>query len=73
VLLSGASVLDPDSGSTVSADVLLGEDRIVAVGRGLRGDDRVDCSGGLVIPGLIDCHAHVAFPRPESLPRSARI
>ena len=73
MLLSGASVLDPDSGSTVSADVLLGEDRIVAVGRGLGGDDRVDCSGGLLIPGLIDCHAHVAFPRPESLPRSARI
>lgn len=27
----------------------------------------------MLIPGLIDCHAHVAFPRAEPLPRSARV
>ncbi|MPZ27441.1 MAG: hypothetical protein GEV12_13790 [Micromonosporaceae bacterium] len=73
VLLAGADVLDVESGSTERADVLLRGDRIAAIGSGLRGDERVDCSGGMLIPGLIDCHAHVAFPPHEPLPRSARI
>ncbi|MFI9172413.1 amidohydrolase family protein [Streptomyces lincolnensis] len=73
VLLTGAHVLDVESGSAERADVLLQDDRIVAVGSGLVGDEPVDCGQGLLIPGLIDCHAHVAFPSGEPLPRSARI
>jgi imidazolonepropionase-like amidohydrolase len=73
VLLAGADILDVESGSTERADILLRGDRIAAVGLGLSGDERVDCNGGLLIPGLIDCHAHVAFPPHEPLPRSARI
>ncbi|RZQ63876.1 amidohydrolase family protein [Amycolatopsis suaedae] len=73
VLLDGGRVLDPDTGETARADVLLDGDRIAAVDTGLDGDERVDCTGGLLVPGLIDCHVHVAFPRPEPLPRSARI
>ncbi|MDT7725026.1 MAG: hypothetical protein QOI21_1602 [Actinomycetota bacterium] len=72
-LLTGGLVLDPDSGATTRADVLLDGDRIAAVGLGLDSAEHVDCTGGVLIPGLIDCHAHVAFPRRESLPRSARI
>jgi imidazolonepropionase-like amidohydrolase len=72
-LLADALIFDPASGSTTSGDVLIQGDRIAATGQGLHGDARVDCGGGLLIPGLIDCHAHVAFPRPEHLPRSARI
>lgn len=71
--LTGGLVLDPDSGETSRADVLLDGDRIAAVGPGLTGDERIDCSGGLLIPGLIECHAHVAFPPADPLPRSARI
>jgi imidazolonepropionase-like amidohydrolase len=73
VLLTGGHVFDVDSGVAGPADVVLGGDRIVAVGPGLDGDERVDCAGGLLIPGLIDCHAHIAFPRDEPLPRSARV
>jgi imidazolonepropionase-like amidohydrolase len=72
-LLAGARVFDPETGETTRADVRLDGSRIAEVGPGLDGDERVDCSGGLLIPGLIDCHVHVAFRRPESLPRSARI
>lgn len=71
-VLAGARVFDPETGESTRADVRLDGDRIAEVGRGLDGP-RVDCSGGLLIPGLIDCHVHVAFPRPEPLPRSARI
>ncbi|WP_370972596.1 amidohydrolase family protein [Amycolatopsis sp. cg9] len=72
-LLAGALVFDPETGDAARADVRLDGARIAEVGPGLDGDGRVDCSGGLLIPGLIDCHVHVAFPRPEPLPRSARI
>jgi dihydroorotase-like cyclic amidohydrolase len=50
-LLVGALVLDPDSGATVRADVLLDGDRIAAVGTGSDGDERIDCAGGLLVPG----------------------
>jgi imidazolonepropionase-like amidohydrolase len=72
-LLAGARVFDPETGETTRADVRLDGSRIAEVGPGLDGDERVDCSGGLLIPGLIDCHVHVALSRPELLPRSARI
>ncbi|GAB3143282.1 amidohydrolase family protein [Amycolatopsis stemonae] len=72
-LLAGARVFDPETGETTRADVRLDGSRIAEVGPGLDGGDRVDCSGGLLVPGLIDCHVHVAFRRPEPLPRSARI
>lgn len=71
--LMGAMVLDPDSASMARADVLVRDGRIAAVGSDLESDDQVDCRGGLLIPGLIDCHAHVAAPGREPLPRSARI
>jgi imidazolonepropionase-like amidohydrolase len=73
MLLADAHVLNPDTGVVSRADVLVEGDRITAVGSGLSDDGRFDCSGGLLIPGLIDCHAHVAFPAPEPLPHSARV
>jgi imidazolonepropionase-like amidohydrolase len=35
--------------------------RIVDVGPGLDGDERVDVSGKTLLPGLFDCHIHVAL------------
>ena len=76
VLLSGGSVLDVTSGDVRPADVVIEGDRIVAVGSGLDGDESVDCSGGLMLPGLIDCHTHVCLSHvftadnPLATPRS---
>ena len=76
LLLHSGSVLDVVSGEVHAADVVLADDRIVDVGPGLDGDEAVDCSGGLLIPGLIDCHTHVCLSQtmsdPFGLPRSAR-
>lgn len=71
--LTGAMILHPDSGVIDRADVLVRDGRIAAVGSDVECPDQVDCRGGLLVPGFIDCHAHVAFPRQESLPRSTRI
>jgi imidazolonepropionase-like amidohydrolase len=49
---------------TPGIDVLFEGDRIVATGRGLSaraGAESIDLDGRTVLPGLIDCHVHIAF------------
>src|SRR3954470_15675625 len=47
---------------TFDADVLIDGESIAAVGTGLQGDEVMDASGCLVIPGLIDNHTHLSMP-----------
>jgi imidazolonepropionase-like amidohydrolase len=61
LLLAGGRVFDPDSGEAGPGDVVLADGRIHAVGSDLDGDEAIDCSGLTLVPGLIDCHAHMAF------------
>ncbi len=78
VLLHGGSVLDVGSGELSTADLVIEGDRIVDVGPGLDGDEGVDCSGQLVVPGFIDCHSHIALtvymtPMALMVPRSVHV
>lgn len=61
-LVSGGHVLsmDDDVGDVPGGDVLIEDDRIVAVGRGLAaGDARVlDAADRIVLPGLVNAHLH---------------
>ena len=61
LLLRGGRVLDPASGSTRMADVLVRDDVIAEVGPDLAAPSSarsVDVAGKFVTPGLIDLHAH---------------
>lgn len=58
-LFSGGQVFDGTSFS--AGDVVVEHGRVVDVGTGLDGDERVDCTGRTVLPGLIDTHVHVMF------------
>lgn len=68
LVLAGGRVLDERNGVDGIADVAVRDGRIAAVGPDLgRFADKVrDVSGALVVPGLIDAHAHV-FHKATSL------
>jgi imidazolonepropionase-like amidohydrolase len=58
-LFSGGSVFDGTGTDPAPADVVVEDGRIVDVGAGLDGDEEVDCSGKVLLPGMFDCHVHV--------------
>ena len=60
-LLRNGRVIDPASGWNGYADVLVEDGRIAGLGPCLPapGAQVIDCTGRLVLPGLIDTHAHV--------------
>lgn len=57
----GGRVFDGTGAPTRDADVLVEDGAIREVGTGLDGDAAVDVSGKTLLPGLFDCHVHVAF------------
>ena len=61
LILRGGRVIDPASGHDETADVAFGDGRVTGVGRNLADGDAaaIDACGLLVVPGLIDLHAHV--------------
>lgn len=64
ILLYGGRVIDPANSVDTNCDVLIEGDRIKAVGTLLdtdaaAGAELIDCTGKLVLPGLIDTHSHV--------------
>jgi dihydroorotase len=59
LVVAGGHVLCPATGSDGIADVAIDAGRIAAVGPGLSGRERVDATGLLVVPGLVDLHVHV--------------
>ena len=61
-LIGGAQVLvgDPSRGGFERVDVLVEDGRIAALGLGLDSEaERIDASGGLLLPGFVDTHRHV--------------
>ena len=64
LLLAGGRVIDPASGFDQTADVLLQNGKVAAIGAGLAAGDaeRINVSGQVVCPGLIDLHVHFREP-----------
>ncbi len=67
LLLSGGRVIDPANRLDASADVLIVDGKVAAVGRDAASQapanvERMDVSGLVVCPGLIDLHVHFREP-----------
>ncbi len=63
LLVAGGTVVDPVAGTAAPGDVLIGGDRIAAVGTLDAGDaETLDARGLLVLPGLVDMHVHLREP-----------
>ena len=60
IVLTGGRVFDGTGASIDDADVSFEDGRIVDVGPGLDGDESVDVTGATLLPGLFDCHVHLA-------------
>jgi dihydroorotase len=67
LLLRGARVVDPASGTDTSADVVVVDETIEAVGQdvGASGAQVIDCAGLVVAPAFVDLHAHLREPGRE--------
>lgn len=61
IVVRGGTVFDPRSGEACAADIVIEGRRVVDVGTDLDGDEDVDATGSLVVPGFIDCHVHVTL------------
>jgi dihydroorotase len=62
--LAGARVVDPASGRDEIANVVVEGDTVQTVGESSAGL-RLDCSGLVVAPGLVDLHVHLREPGGE--------
>jgi imidazolonepropionase-like amidohydrolase len=60
IVFRGGMVFDGTGAPLARADVAIEDGRIADVGPGLDGDEAVACEGKALLPGLFDCHVHVA-------------
>ena len=59
LVIRGGTVVDGTGGARYEADVAVGGDKIMAIGRGLpKGDREINAHGKLVTPGFVDIHTH---------------
>jgi dihydroorotase len=68
LVLAGGRVIDPSKNVDQTADVLIQDGKIAAVGPALgrpEGADVRDVSGRVVAPGLVDIHVHLREPGNE--------
>ncbi|RMF80504.1 MAG: dihydroorotase, partial [Nitrospirae bacterium] len=65
LVLANGRIVDPASGVDRVADLAIDAGRVAALGEGLPGRERVDCTGLVVCPGFVDLHVHLRDPGQE--------
>jgi len=65
-VIKNGHLIEPSSGISAPMDVLIDGDRVVKIGRDLKGLEEIDARGLVVTPGLVDIHVHFREPGFES-------
>jgi imidazolonepropionase-like amidohydrolase len=63
ILIQNATILTISHGTIEHGSILIRDGKIVAVGQSIakpQGAEVIDASGQFVMPGIIDCHSHIA-------------
>ena len=60
-VFKGGQLFDGTGAAPARGDVAVENGRIVGVGSGLDGDEAIELEGRTILPGLFDCHVHVAI------------
>jgi len=66
LVIKNGHLIDPASGTSGPADVLVEGPRVKRIGKKLQGDEVLDASGCVVCPGLVDVHVHFREPGYET-------
>src|SRR5207244_12143255 len=72
--LQGGNVYDVEKGAFRRVDIAVADQRIAAIvtaATPARDDAIIDVSGAWLLPGLIDCHVHLAMPTELADPAAA--
>ena len=59
-LFTNTNIFDGTGSPLAAGDLVVSDGRIVEIGTGLDGDEAIDLGGKALIPGMLDCHVHVA-------------
>ena len=66
LLIKNGLVVDPLSNRAEVLDILIDKSNIAKIGKGLNSENKViDAKGKIILPGLIDMHAHLRVPGRE--------
>ena len=58
IAIRGGTIIDGTGGPARRADLGIRDGRVEEIGETVRGDQEIDASGRLVVPGFIDLHTH---------------
>ena len=66
LVIKNGHVIDAIAGISEVTDVLVDDETVTKIGKGLAGDETIDSTGCVVCPGLVDIHVHFREPGFES-------
>lgn len=63
ILIKNGHIVNPATSFDQIADLLIEEDKVIAIGQDIQGEHEViDASGMTVVPGFVDLHVHLREP-----------
>lgn len=61
MIFKNATIITVDNNNTIltNSDIRIEDNKIVEIAQNLSGDNQIDCSGKVIMPGFVNSHAHM--------------